>query len=145
MRAAARIGLLLAGLLAACGGEPTAGPVDPVWDRDGCERCRMTIGDRQFAAQVRMDHDGGVRHFDDLGCALLWLGDETAAGRAARESWVRDRGADRWLDATTARFAAGHRSPMAYGFAAVADGDHDLEAVRRAVQAREDERRRPSR
>jgi hypothetical protein len=55
-----------------------------------------------------------------------------------------------WLDARQAWFRSGQRTPMSYGFAAVAEGgagDLDFESARRAILERERERAsgRPSR
>jgi hypothetical protein len=105
----------------------------------------MVISDRAFAAQVR-GADARLHRFDDPGCAALWL-DEHAGLRPAAEVWVRAIDADGWLDARRASFVRVPRSPMGYGFGASAGAEQaggtgiGLEALRRAVRAREDERR----
>jgi len=132
----------------ACGIQPETGPVDPVWDRDACERCGMILSDRRFAAQLRYAHDPTVRHFDDLGCALLFWDERESAGSSPEEIWVRDRDADAWLDARRTRFLADPHTPMGYGFAALEEGPGaalDLESVHRRVRETEHERRRPRR
>ena len=135
--------LLLATTLA-CSGSPPSGPVEPVWDRDACERCRMTLSDPRFAAQIRMAHDGRVRHFDDLGCALLWLDEERAGGREAREFFVHDTDGEGWLEADRAAFRSGQHTPMGFGFGASSGSPEGatLEEVAAAVRRMEDERRR---
>jgi hypothetical protein len=109
----------------------------------------MAIGDRHFAAQVRDAHDHRLRRFDDLGCALLWLAERKGAAGAGRnasqpEVWVRDPVGERWIDGHAARFAGGFKTPMGYGFGAVAGDSHgalDLPQLRAQLLAREDERR----
>jgi len=140
-------------LLAGCSQEPPSGPVEITWDRDTCERCAMAIGDRRFAAQVRKARDRRVHRFDDLGCALLWLAEhegEGIAGSGAEgfEIWVRDTRGESWIDGRAARYAAGHRTPMGYGFAPTASdraGSLDLAAVQSQLLVRRDERRNPGR
>ncbi len=129
------VGLLLLGGLA-CDGTPVTGPVDPVWDRDTCDHCRMAVSDRQFATQVRSARDGTVRHFDDPGCAAL------AGAEPEDEIWVRDAGGGGWLDARTARFARGHSTPMGHGWGASAgEGALGWAALVADVEERERERR----
>ena len=60
-------------LLSACSKTPETGPVEVKWDRDACERCRMVLSDRNFAAEVRGGEKGEIFKFDELGCALHWL------------------------------------------------------------------------
>jgi len=40
-------------VLSACSGESETGPVEVKWDQNNCERCRMMLSDRYFAAQIR--------------------------------------------------------------------------------------------
>ena len=145
--------IAIAGALAvsvgvACGVRPDTGPVDPAWDRDTCERCAMILSDRRFAAQLRYAQDRTVRHFDDLGCALLFWDEREAAGEIPQEVWVRDREGQDWLDARGKHFVEDSHTPMGYGFAAVGaarEGALDFESVRRRVREIEHERRHPGR
>jgi nitrous oxide reductase accessory protein NosL len=118
--AAAAFALLLAG----CSGEET-GPERIVWDRDIGEMCRMAISDPRFVAEVR----GGPKHrlykFDDVGGAVAWLADQPWADDPKTELWVAEVTSTRervvWLDGRKAFYLAGQRTPMDYGFAAVAE------------------------
>ena len=138
-------GVLLPGvavLLLGCPPAPATGPAPVAWDRDTCERCNMVIGDRRFAAQVRL-HDGEVHRFDDLGCALLWI-DEHGGANAADEIWVRDLDGRRWLPAESARYVHVESTPMDYALGAVEGpgGDGvDLARAREQVRTAERERR----
>ena len=128
-----------------CGFEATSGPAPVHWDRDTCERCAMTLGSRRFAAEVRVSGERRVHLFDDVGCALLWVEDHASETRPAElEIWVRDAAGTSWIDAQTARFGAGHETPMGYGYGTVgADVARsiDLAELRRRLVTREDERR----
>jgi nitrous oxide reductase accessory protein NosL len=100
--------------------EPTQGPVRVVWGRHACDHCGMAVSERRFAAQVRRGPRDVVR-FDDFGCAVRWL-EEHGGPEAAAEIWVMDSAApeaERWLDARSAAYRPGQRTPMGYGFAAV--------------------------
>jgi nitrous oxide reductase accessory protein NosL len=130
--------------LVACSPAPAQGPVEVTWDRDTCERCNMTIGDRRFAAQIRIGPDHRSHGFDDLGCALLWLDEEDAGLEEAFEIWVRDRAGETWLDARSAGYVETKGSPMGYGFGAVrerAEGSLGLAEVHERARAVEERRR----
>ena len=110
-------------LIASCA-DPGTGPAKVKWDRSTCERCRMVLSDRHYSAQVRVHEADGhskVYLFDDLGCALIWLGDKPARDDPATEIWVNDWHTGDWLDAHTAAFVPGEVTPMEYGLAAQAD------------------------
>lgn len=101
------------------------GWVDVKWDRDTCTRCRMVISDRRFAAEVRGGPQNDVFKFDDIGCAVFWLRDQSWADERSTRLWVVDATAPTvepvsWLDGRTAQYTAGRISPMGYNFAASA-------------------------
>jgi len=112
-------------LLTACSGDPGTGPVDVKWDRDSCARCNMVLSDRQHAAQVRYTPADGsrgqVKKFDDLGCAVLWLDQQSWADVAGIELWVADHRDGHWLDARKAHYLTGQLTPMQYGLGAQSD------------------------
>lgn len=137
---------VVAGLALLACAPPAQGPVPIAWGRDVCAHCQMVISAREFAAQARVE--GRPHRFDDPGCMLLWLDAEERAARTAGELWVMDRERGEWLDARTAAWRSGERTPMGYGFAAVTApraGTLDFEGVRAALRAREAERERARR
>jgi len=119
-----------AALLAGCSRKE--GPVDPVWGKQPCAHCAMLVADRRFAAQIETG-DGERLYFDDIGCMVRYV-EERGAQPAHR--WVRDEAKDVWLDAGTARYHGGARTPMDYGFAAGETGVLSFDDVRRGVLAR---------
>ena len=125
MRQPARILLLGAMVLflAACSRAPETGPVELKWDRDTCKRCSMAISDRHYAVEVRGGPKKQVFKFDDIGCAVHWLKDQPWANEPATEIWVTDFRSGKWLDARTARYVTGKRTPMGYGFGATSEAD----------------------
>ena len=114
---------------------PPKGPVDPVWDRTACSRCRMLLSDPRFAAQAHT-RSGEVHHFDDPGCLLLELPE---LGAEPDRVWFRHVAADRWLASEATAFVPAPDSPMGYGLAAVpADGGRErlgLDEAREQVVA----------
>lgn len=108
----------------------TEEPVDPVWGKEPCAHCAMLVSERRFAAQI--GGGGERRFFDDIGCMVLWL--EKNGSRASR-IWVREDG-ERWVDAKTARYEAGAKTPMDFGFVATKSGI-GWDELRERVSAKE--------
>ena len=111
--------------LSSCSGDPGTGPLEPKWDRDTCERCRMVLSDHNFAAQVRYLPEGKKRNkvvwFDDIGCAAIWLSDKPWKDDATTEIWVTDHRNGDWIDARKAFYLKDKLTPMAYGLGAQSD------------------------
>lgn len=111
------------------------GPLDPVWGKEPCAHCKMLVSDRVHAAQVSL---GGERlYFDDIGCMALWLDVQEKRASEPVRAWVRDAAGPGWLEARSARYASGARTPMDFGFEARSGGEGvDFEAMREAALAR---------
>ncbi len=124
-------------VLSACSGDPGTGPVEPKWDRDACERCRMMISDRRFSAEVRGWPKGDrsrVYYFDDVGCAMLWLDQQPWKDDPRVEMWVNDHRDGHWIDARKVWYVTGFTTPMEYGLGAQ---DEPAEGALDYVQAKE--------
>lgn len=102
-------------LLGACAKTDEA--ADPVWGKEPCAHCAMLVSDKRHGAQV-ID-SGDRRFFDDVGCMVVWLREH---GDPADRAWVRDAGGVRWIDAKSARYQGGARTPMDFGFETRDDG-----------------------
>lgn len=125
--------------LTACERDPGTGPAKVRWDRDTCARCNMVVGDRHYAAQVRGGPERRVHLFDDIGCAMFWLEGQAWAAAPETEIWVTDQRTGEWLDATRAHYVPGRKTPMYYGFGAVAQpvpGAVDYADMRARILAR---------
>ena len=110
-------------LLAACSRAPETGPVDIRWDRDVCARCIMAVSDHFYSAEVRGAPSGEstiVYKFDDLGCAVIWLGEQPWKDDPRTEMWVTHYETGEWLDAYKASYITGRTTPMDYGLGAQA-------------------------
>ena len=127
--------LLLTTLIAACG-QPDVGPIEPHWDRDTCERCRMVLSDRKHSAEIR--HGRKVYEFDDIGCAVIWLDQQPWKDDPKTEIWVNDWRTGDWIDARRAWYVPGQITPMEYGLGAQKDpapGALDFARARRHIYA----------
>ena len=89
------------------------GPVEPVWGKEPCAHCKMLVSDKRYAAQI-IDDAGERRFFDDVGCMVLWID----AHKTPARSWAHEASGAAWLDARTARYVQGARTPMDFGFEA---------------------------
>jgi len=133
----------LATLLTACArGAGEEGPAEVHWGRDTCAHCGMVISDRRFAAQIRGGPQGAAQLFDDIGCAVSWLGAQPWGREAAVRVWVAALGSGgesaRWLDARRAHYTSGPQSPMGYNFGAqdaAAPGSLDYAALQERLLA----------
>jgi hypothetical protein len=80
----------------------------------------MVISDRAYAAQLYAEALHRHVKFDDAGCMINWLNEQSM--QAPAHLWVADSGAGgavHWLDARSAHYVPGHKTPMDYGFGAV--------------------------
>lgn len=120
-------------LLAACGdeGQWPPGMLAFKWDRDTCTRCKMSISDRRFAAQLRGGPKNTTFKFDDIGCATTWRAEKIKEypwmQDATTRFWVAEFGSkgEKWLDARIAHYLQGKTSPMGYNYAAFAEPQAD--------------------
>ena len=121
-------------LLTACSNDPGTGPAEIKWDRDICNRCRMVVSDPHFAAQIRHFPEGKrsrIESFDDIGCAVLWLDQQTFKDHPATEIWVAEYRSGNWIDARTATYVTQNATPMEYGLGAqTGPGGMDFEQAK---------------
>ena len=124
-------------VLSACSGGPDTGPVDVKWDQNNCERCRMMLSDRYFAAQIRYFPEAKRSRavkFDDIGCAVLWLKDQPWKNNPETQIWVTDHSSGEWIDARKATYIRKSNSPMGYDLGAQAETDPDGFNFEQAIQ-----------
>ncbi|PZF74762.1 nitrous oxide reductase accessory protein NosL [Taibaiella soli] len=74
------------------------------YGKDPCEHCKMTIVDKRFACEL-LTEKGKPYKFDDLGCLLQWLKQNSNAGKNAR-LFIANYAApdDKFLDAYQAKY-----------------------------------------
>jgi nitrous oxide reductase accessory protein NosL len=122
------LNLFIVLMLTACSQEDVTGPGEVRWDQESCTRCAMSVGDRNFSAQVRGGDAAGrtkLYKFDDIGCAVIWLDQQQWKSDPRTEIWVTDHRNGQWIDARKASYVTGKITPMGYGLGAqpeAADG-----------------------
>lgn len=109
--------LFLPLLFVACG-EIDTSPKDIKWDRDICERCKMIISVRNYAAQVINPQNGKHYYFDDIGCTVLWFDEDNIEWEEQAIIYVTDAKSGEWIDAKSAHWTYGAITPMDFGFSA---------------------------
>lgn len=116
-------------LTVACQSNQAIEAVEPVWGKVSCRHCSMLVTERHPAAQAVLS-DGVRAYFDDVGCMALFLDVEKAPPRMA---WAND-GKGGWVSVSEARFAAGQRTPMDFGFLIAPDGSASFDDVRASAR-----------
>ncbi|MCI0501455.1 MAG: nitrous oxide reductase accessory protein NosL [Epsilonproteobacteria bacterium] len=101
-----------------CDGKVDTSAKEVNWDRDVCERCKMLISERNYAAQTINPHNGKVYMFDDIGCVILWFKEQNIAWKNEAIIYVKDIDTGGWIDARKAIWSDFNITPMSYGFAA---------------------------
>jgi copper chaperone NosL len=124
-----RLGLLLTLVLASC--ENTDQPSDPAWGKQACSSCSMLVSEKRYAAEL-ITAGGDRLFFDDPGCLAAYL---ERHAQAPHKAWVFGE-AGAWLDAQTAHYSAGAKTPMDYGFVAASAGTADWVDVVASARAR---------
>lgn len=105
--------LLLCGAVGCDAGDQ---PKEPVWGKQACEHCAMVLSDRAQGAQV-VTATGERLYFDDVGCLVAWTLEHPDA---AAHRWVRTVDTGAWMAPEDAGFERRDRTPMGFGFVAVA-------------------------
>ena len=118
MRKTALIVLATALWIAACATR-AAGPPLIVVDRSACSHCGMLISERIYAAALRTP-DGREQVFDDIGCLLRFVRDESIEQSTF---WFHDAGDGHWIDGRAAVFvrSTAFHTPMGGGVIASRD------------------------
>lgn len=115
--------LLLAGL-GACRDRIDTGPRTVHYGEEVCERCKMIISDKRFAAQY-ITEKGESKKFDDIGCMVDDLKEAGKRGETPLAVYVAGFGTGEWLDAGKAFYLQNSelKSPMGYNIAAFGSGE----------------------
>lgn len=110
--------MVLSLFFTACDSKIDTSSKDIKWDREVCERCKMVISDRNYAAQVVNPNDGKRYYFDDIGCTILWFKELNISWENEAIIYVTDTKDGKWLDAKKASWTYGAITPMDFGFSA---------------------------
>lgn len=103
---------------AACSNEIDTSPKEIKYDREVCERCKMIISVRNYAAQTINPATGKRYYWDDIGCSILWFDEEKIDWEESAITYVKDVKTGKWLDAKKAHYTYGAITPMNFGYSA---------------------------
>lgn len=106
--------LVLFILAASCSDKPQSGPAEIYYGEDICERCKMIISEKDFAAQYQLSN-GSILKFDDLGCMIHNLGGQEPGSISG--IYIRDYHSKEWIDGEHAYYVwtESINTPMGYG------------------------------
>ncbi len=106
------IGLIMTG----CGFQDNGAPRIR-YGEETCDRCRMIISEKRFAAAYRTE-SGVLRKFDDLGCAVLHPKEQR---ETVTQFWGYDYEETDWLEVKQAFLVHSSEllTPMGYGIVAL--------------------------
>lgn len=117
---------------AGCSGKIDTSAVDPKWDRDVCEHCKMLVSDKHFTAQLINSATGKRYYFDDLGCLFSWLAQQKPDIAAKAVIYATDAKSGQWVDINKAVIAEPFVTPMSFGYGVFAS-QKDVPAGKRIV------------
>lgn len=122
-----KLALLIVFVLAfSCGDKPEGGAVKIYYGEDICEKCKMIISEKVFAAQYQLSVGKTVK-FDDLGCMFHYMeGEEKALISAV---YVMDYDSKVWIDGKNAYYVWTENisTPMGHGIVALRDSQEAKE------------------
>ena len=112
--------LILLVFAISCSDKPESGPVEIYYGEDICERCKMIISEREFAAQYRLSNGETVK-FDDIGCMIHYFHIENPVD--SDSIYVTDYRSGNWINAKEAHFLWSDNiiTPMHYGVLSIKD------------------------
>lgn len=128
---------LMISFITGCSQQTDLSAIDPKWDRDVCERCKMLLSDKKFSAEIINPTNGKHYFFDDLGCALNWITEKQNHSWASRATiFANDAKTGDWLDVSKNVLALGYVTPMSYGIAVFKD-KNQIDASKKIISLTE--------
>lgn len=113
--------LFLLLMLAGCNHQGSYEPVDINPDIDVCEICNMSITEVGYATEAILKN-GAVEKFDDIGCMVEFLNEQTEEPAAI---YVKDTLSGEWIPSKEALYVFNEKywTPMMYGVVSFKDKD----------------------
>ena len=105
-----------------CNSEVDYSPREINWDRDICANCLMGIAEQDYTVQAINQYEK-VIWFDDLGCLVEYMKHDDwkkFKGDGEVKIWIADCETGQWIDALSAWYRFGDRTPMGFGYGALA-------------------------
>ena len=83
-----------------------------------CPMCNMEISKSKLHSSS-LSKNGDTHYFDDIGCMVLWSNENKLSIDTAK---VFSKDTKHYIDAATASYKIGEKTPMSYGFCAYENG-----------------------
>jgi copper chaperone NosL len=83
-----------------------------------CPKCNMEVA-KSYIHSASLVKNGTIQYFDDIGCMILWSKENDIDTSKAK---VFSKDTARFIDAVSASYTIGEKTPMSYGFAAYENG-----------------------
>jgi len=123
----------------ACKQEADFSPRKINFDRDICALCLMGVAEQEYSVQL-INQWGKVVWFDDIGCYVNYVGSDDwkrFVGEGQSKAWVANCETGEWIDANKAFYRFGDRTPMGYGYGALAlanDSTYDYATMAQRIK-----------
>lgn len=100
-----------------CSDNTEEGPVKVYYGENICEKCKMIISEKNFAAQYKAP-SGKAVNFDDLGCMFHYM--DTEEKETISQVYVIDYNSNQWIEGQNAYYvwADSITTPMGHGIIA---------------------------
>lgn len=123
MRRSSAVALVLGIVLVSLACQRQEGPPRPaevLLGEETCERCKMIISEPRFSAQMVMV-DGSVRKFDDTGCMLHYIVENSVPDAQIAAVFVKSFDTNEWIHSANAFFVGSGEimTPMSHGLVAM--------------------------
>lgn len=128
--------IVFAAVLFGCSSEVDYSPREINWDRDICINCLMGLADQKYSVQAINDREE-VIWFDDIGCLIEYekSDDWKKWKREGKvQVWIGHCETGEWIDAKKAYYRFGDRTPMGYGYGALAESNDSTFTYNEMVQ-----------
>jgi len=108
--------LLLASIIFFTGCNSSHGASDDTLKSEArvCPMCHMEV-DNSNEHSSSLIKRGKTYYFDDIGCMILWSGENSASTVSAK---VFSKDTKQYISAKSANYTFGEKTPMSYGFSA---------------------------
>ena len=90
------------------------------YERDVCVQCLMGIAEQKYAVQA-INNFGEIVWFDDVGCLIEYMkSDDWKKFKGEKvKVWISEADTGEWIDAFSAYYRYGDKTPMGYGYGAL--------------------------
>jgi len=101
-------------LFTACNSSQSSSTTSLKSEMEVCPKCHMEVAKSNIHS-ASLVKNGTIHHFDDIGCMILWSNENNIDTEKAK---VFSQDTSTFIDAASASYKIGEKTPMSYGFSA---------------------------